>query len=79
MAQSFNINQVAEIMGMTLKVIRRFVASGELKTTKKNNQKGNDYPSSQKRHSLIRLLNYSHHLLMHNTHIEWNHYINISK
>lgn len=34
---TYNINQVASIMGMTLKVVRRFVASGELKTTKKNN------------------------------------------
>ena len=34
---TYNINQVAGIMGMTLKVVRRFVASGELKTTKKNN------------------------------------------
>lgn len=37
MAKSYNINQVAGIMGMTLKVVRRFVASGELKATKKNN------------------------------------------
>lgn len=34
---TYNINQVACIMGMTLKVVRRFVASGELKTSKKNN------------------------------------------
>ena len=35
--RTYNISEVAEIMGMTLKVVRRFVASGELKTTKKNN------------------------------------------
>lgn len=34
---SYNIQEVADKMGMTLKVVRRFVASGELKTTKKNN------------------------------------------
>lgn len=34
---SYNIQEVADNMGMTLKVVRRFVASGELKTTKKNN------------------------------------------
>ncbi|MCH5311590.1 MAG: DNA cytosine methyltransferase [Prevotella sp.] len=35
--RTYNISEVAEIMGMTLKVVRRFVASEELKTTKKNN------------------------------------------
>ena len=34
---NYNITEVAKMMGMTLKVVRRFVASGELKTTKKNN------------------------------------------
>ena len=34
---NFCIQDVADKMGMTLKVVRRFVASGELKTTKKNN------------------------------------------
>lgn len=33
----YNINEVAMMMGMTLKVVRRYVASGELKTTKVNN------------------------------------------
>lgn len=33
----YNIQDVADLMGMTLKTVRRFVASGELKTTKKNN------------------------------------------
>lgn len=33
----YSINEVANKMGMTLKVVRRFVASGELKTMKKNN------------------------------------------
>ena len=37
MSNNYSINEVSEIMGMTLKVVRRFVASGELKTTKKNN------------------------------------------
>lgn len=37
MATTYTINEVANIMGLTLKVVRRFVASGELKTTKKNN------------------------------------------
>ena len=37
MNKKFSINEVAEIMNMTLKVVRRYVASGELKTTKKNN------------------------------------------
>ena len=37
MEKTFSITEVAKIMGMTLKVVRRFVASGELKTTKKNN------------------------------------------
>ena len=35
--EQYSIQQVSELMGMTLKAIRRFVASGELKTTKKNN------------------------------------------
>lgn len=35
--QSYKISEVAKEMDMTLKVVRRFVASGELKTTKKNN------------------------------------------
>lgn len=34
---SYNIQEIADMMGMTLKLVRRFVASGELKTTKKNN------------------------------------------
>lgn len=34
---SYNIQEIADIMGMTLKVIRRFVASGELRATKNNN------------------------------------------
>lgn len=33
----YNIEDVSRMMGMTLKVVRRFVASGELKTSKKNN------------------------------------------
>ena len=33
----YNIDYIAKEMGMTVKAIRRFVASGELKTTKKNN------------------------------------------
>ena len=37
MDKNYNITEVAKIMGMTLKVVRRFVASGELKTSKKNN------------------------------------------
>ena len=37
MEKSYNITEIAQMMGMTLKVVRRFVASGELKTTKKNN------------------------------------------
>lgn len=37
MEKSYNITEIAQIMGMTLKVVRRFVASGELKTSKKNN------------------------------------------
>lgn len=35
--KAYSINDVANMMGMTLKVVRRFVASGELKTTKRNN------------------------------------------
>lgn len=34
---SYTINDVAQMMGMTAKAIRRYVASGELKTTKNNN------------------------------------------
>lgn len=34
---SYNIQEVSDKMGMTLKVVRRFVASGELKTSRKNN------------------------------------------
>lgn len=37
MEKTYTINEVATIMGMTLKAIRRFVASGELKAFKKNN------------------------------------------
>lgn len=33
----YSISEIAKIMGMTLKVVRRYVASGELKTTKVNN------------------------------------------
>lgn len=33
----YRITEVAEIMNMTLKSVRRYVASGELKATKKNN------------------------------------------
>lgn len=36
-SQTYRITEVAEIMNMTLKSIRRYVASGELKSTKKNN------------------------------------------
>ena len=35
--KQYTINEVAKMMGMTLKVVRRYVASGELKTTKNNN------------------------------------------
>lgn len=35
--KTYSINQIAKLMGMTLKVVRRFVASGELATTKVNN------------------------------------------
>lgn len=35
--KTYNINEVADKLGMTLKVVRRYVASGELKTSKKNN------------------------------------------
>ena len=34
---NYSINEVAKMMGMTLKIVRRYVASGELKTTKNNN------------------------------------------
>lgn len=37
MEKTYNINEVAQMMGMTLKQVRRFVASGELKTSKKSN------------------------------------------
>ncbi len=33
--KKYSIGEVAEMLGMTLKNIRRFVASGELKSTKK--------------------------------------------
>lgn len=33
----YSINEIAKLMKMTLKVVRRYVASGELKTTKTNN------------------------------------------
>lgn len=35
--KSYSINEIAEMMNMTLKAVRRYVASGELKTTRKNN------------------------------------------
>lgn len=35
--ETYSISQIAEMTGMTLKAVRRFVASGELKTTKANN------------------------------------------
>lgn len=35
--KSYSIKEIAKMMGMTLKVVRRYVASGELKTTKNNN------------------------------------------
>ena len=35
--KSYSINEIAKMMKMTLKVVRRYVASGELKTTKNNN------------------------------------------
>lgn len=35
--KTYNINEVATAMGMSLKAVRRFVASGELKTSKRNN------------------------------------------
>ena len=37
MAKSYNITEVANILGMTVKTVRRFVASGELKSSKRNN------------------------------------------
>ena len=37
MDKQYSIQDVAKEMGMTLKVVRRFVASGELKTSKNNN------------------------------------------
>lgn len=33
----YSINDIAKMMNMTLKVVRRYVASGELKTTRNNN------------------------------------------
>lgn len=33
-SKSYSINEIAKLMNMTLKVVRRYVASGELKTTK---------------------------------------------
>lgn len=36
-SKTYRITEVAKMMDMTLKSIRRFVASGELKSTKKNN------------------------------------------
>lgn len=35
--KSYRITEAADIMGMTLKTVRRYVASGELKATRKNN------------------------------------------
>lgn len=35
--KSYSIKEIAQLMNMTLKVVRRYVASGELKTTKNNN------------------------------------------
>lgn len=35
--KTYTINEIAKLMKMTLKVVRRYVASGELKTTKSNN------------------------------------------
>ena len=35
--KSYSITEVAKSMGLSLKIVRRYVASGELKTTKKNN------------------------------------------
>lgn len=35
--KSYSISEVARLMNMTLKVVRRYVASGELKTTRTNN------------------------------------------
>ena len=35
--KNYSINEIAKSMNMTLKVVRRYVASGELKTTKINN------------------------------------------
>ena len=37
MNKTYNIAEVAEMMGMTVKAIRRFIASGELKSSKSNN------------------------------------------
>lgn len=36
-SKNYSINEIAKLMNMTLKVVRRYVASGELKTTKVNN------------------------------------------
>ena len=35
--KTYSINEIAKTMKMTLKVVRRYVASGELKTSKNNN------------------------------------------
>ncbi len=35
--KDYSINEIAKLMNMTLKVVRRYVASGELRTTKINN------------------------------------------
>ena len=39
--KSYSIKEIAQLMNMTLKVVRRYVASGELKTTKNNNTYNN--------------------------------------
>ena len=36
-SKTYSINEIAKLMNITLKVVRRYVASGELKTTKVNN------------------------------------------
>ena len=35
--KTYSINEIAKTMNMTLKVVRRYVASCELKTSKNNN------------------------------------------
>lgn len=35
--KTYSINEIAKTMKKTLKVVRRYVASGELKTSKNNN------------------------------------------